>query len=324
MGGIIYKQELTTTKEENEPLIRPVKSNSTIGVISPAWVPVKERMESGLQYLENKGYQIKVGKNVGKVHGYFAGTDSERLADIHDMFADPEIDMILCARGGWGGLRLIDKLDYDLIRNNGKLFVGYSDITTLQLAIWAKTGIPSLSGPMVGVEMGKGILPFTEKHFLDQLHNENPVYVFDYQETDTSVIKSGRAEGILLGGCLSLVSHLIGTPYSPDYSETILFIEDVGEKPYKIDRYLAHLKQVGIFDQINGLILGNFIDCAAEKDEVSFKLDEIFDDYFSEVSYPVIRNFPYGHDDNKFSMPIGVKSIIDTERGELSIANLFL
>jgi len=305
-------------------MIKPIKSNSTIGVISPAYIPIEGRMESGIKYLKKKGYQIKQGKNVGNVHGYFAGTDEERVADIHELFADPQVDMIVCARGGWGGLRLIDKLDYDLIRKNGKLLVGYSDITTLQLAIWTKTGLPSLSGPMVGVEMGKGIVPFTEKHFFGQIHNENPVYNFDYQETDTSVFKSGRAEGIILGGCLSLVSHQIGTPYSPDYSGTILFLEDVGEKPYKIDRYLAHLKQSGIFDQIYGLILGDFIDCTADEDEVSFNLDEILDDYFSGVSYPVIRNFPYGHGDLKFSMPVGVKAIIDTERGELSLANLFL
>lgn len=304
-------------------MIRPVKTSRTIGIISPAYIPLEERMESGIQYLEKKGYQVKIGKNVGNVYGYFAGTDEERVSDIHEMFADPEIDIILCARGGWGGLRLLDKLDYDLIRENGKLFVGYSDITTLQLAIWTKTGVPSLSGPMVGVEMGKGILPFTEKHFFGQIDNNNPVYIFDYKETDTLVFKSGQAEGILLGGCLSLVSHLIGTPYSPDYSGSILFLEDVGEKPYKIDRYLAHLKQAGVFNQISGLILGNFLDCTAEEDEVSFDLDEILDDYFSGVSYPVIRNFPYGHGDIKFSMPVGVKTIIDTKRGELRFDNLF-
>ena len=304
-------------------MIRSIKANSTIGVITPAWVPHEERMKSGIQYLEDKGYTVKIGKNVGKIHGYFAGTDEERASDINEMFVDPEVDMIICARGGWGGLRLVDKLDYDQIRINPKLLVGYSDITTLQLAIWKKIGIPSISGPMVAVEMGKGILPFTEQHFLDQLYNENPVYVFNYQESQTSVFKAGRGEGILLGGCLSLVSHLIGTPYMPDYSGAILFLEDIGEKPYKIDRYLAHLNQAGIFDQINGLILGDFIDCGADENEVSFHLDEILDDYFREVSYPVIRNFPYGHGDIKFSMPVGVYTVLDTERDELRLANPF-
>jgi len=305
-------------------MIRSINSNSKVGIISPAWIPIEDRMKSGIQYLEKKGFKIVKGKNVGHEHGYFAGTDEERLSDFHDMFADPEIDMILCARGGWGGLRLLDKIDYDLIRQNPKLFVGYSDITTLQLAIWKKTGVPSLSGPMVGVEMGKGILPFTEQHFWGQVHNTDPQYHFNFVETDTFILNTGQAKGHLLGGCLSLVCHLVGTPYSPDYSGAILFLEDVGEKPYKIDRYLAHLKQAGVFDQINGLILGDFIDCEADEDEVSFQLDEILDEYFAGVSYPVIRNFPYGHGDLKFSMPVGVKTTLDTENRELSFANPFL
>lgn len=305
-------------------MIRKIKKDGTIGIISPAWIPNEDRMKTGLGYLEQKGYKIKKGKNLGQTYGYFAGTDAQRLSDIHDMFTDQDVDMIISARGGWGGLRLIDKLDYDLIQKNAKIFVGYSDITTLQLALWAKTGLPSLSGPMAGVEMGKGILPFTEQHFFGQIHNDNPVYEFDYRETETSVVNSGRTEGILLGGCLSLVSHLIGTPYSPDYSGTILFLEDVGEKPYKIDRYLAHLKQSGVFDQINGLILGDFIDCEADTDEVSFKLDDILDDYVSDVSCPVIRDFPYGHGDFKFTMPVGVHTIFDTDRGELKFANPFI
>jgi muramoyltetrapeptide carboxypeptidase len=239
------------------------------------------------------------------------------------MFADPEVDLILCARGGWGGLRLVDKLDYNLIQNNPKLFVGYSDITTLQLAIWKMTGITSVSGPMVGVEMGKGILPFTEKHFWDQINNLSSEYVYDYSDTEAAVIIPGQAGGKLLGGCLSLVSHLLGTPYAPKFSNSILFIEDVGEKTYKIDRYLAHLKQAGIFEQINGLILGDFVDCEPDADEVSFTLDELFDDYFSETPYPVIKRFPYGHGDKKFSMPIGVNTFLDTQKSELKFGNLY-
>jgi muramoyltetrapeptide carboxypeptidase len=280
-------------------------------------------MENGLQYLERRNLTVIKGGNVGKEHGYFAGSDTERLADIHQMYEDPEVDMILCARGGWGGLRLLNKLNYTLIRQNPKLLVGYSDITTLQLAIWKKTRIPSLSGPMVAVEMGKGILPFTEKHFWDQIYNRDDDYLFDFNNTHTTVLKSGLAEGMLLGGCLSLISHLLGTQYSPDYQGAILFLEDVGEKPYKIDRYFAHLKQTGVFDQINGLILGDFIDCEAEEDEVSFKVDEILNDYFSEATYPVIKNFPYGHGDLKFSMPIGVKTRLDTEVGELLLGSLY-
>ena len=309
--------------EQEHSMLKSIKSNGTIGIISPSWPPQKKQLESGLNYLKSRGLNIKLGKNVGKRHGYFSGTDEERLSDIHDMFADPEIDIIMCTRGGWGGLRLINKIDYDLVRKNPKLLVGYSDITTLQLAFWTKIALPSLSGPMVGVEMGKGIAAFSEQHLWGQIYNRNPFYHFNYQQSDTSVMKPGKAQGVLLGGCLSLVCHLIGTEYSPDYSGAILFLEDVGEKPYKIDRYLAQLKQSGILNKINGLILGYFMDCTADEDEVSFHVDEILDDYFSGIAYPVIRNFPYGHG-VKFSMPIGVRTVLDTERGEIIFGNPFI
>ena len=304
-------------------MFKPLHQQSLIGVISPAWIPVNERMEAGFKYLIQKGYRIKKGNNLSRINGYFAGTDQERINDLHDMFADPEVDLILCARGGWGGLRLVDKIDYDLITNNPKPLVGYSDITTIQLAIWKKTSVPSFSGPMLGVEMGKGILPFTEKHFWNQIRNEKSEYKYSLKNNGIQVKKKGKTEGILLGGCLSLVCHLLGTRYSPDYHKAILFIEDVGEKPYKIDRYLAHLKQAGVFDQISGLILGDFIDCEPEPGERSLTLDQIFDDYFAEVEFPVLTKFPYGHGDIKVTLPIGIRAYLDTEKSELLLTNPF-
>lgn len=300
-----------------------VNKDLTAGVISPAYIPDSERMQKGFAYLQNRQITVKKGKNLGKEYGYFAGTDNERLADLHDMYADDQVDLIICARGGWGGLRLLDKIDYQLIKNNPKPLIGYSDITTLQLAIWTKCAVPSLSGPMIGVEMGKGILPFTETHFWQQIFNTMNDYKFKIEPSETSVLVDGKAEGLLLGGCLSLVSHLLGTPYSPDYKGSILFLEDIGEKPYKIDRYLAHLQQAGIFDEINGLIIGNFIDCEEEEDERSFSLDEIFNFYFSSASFPVVINFPYGHGDKKFTMPVGVSVKLHTESAELILENPF-
>jgi muramoyltetrapeptide carboxypeptidase len=304
-------------------MFKPLHKNSAIGVISAAYIPNPERLQAGFQYLQGKGFRIKKGNNLGKKHGYFSGTDEERIADLHAMFADPEIDMIISTRGGWGGLRMVDRIDYELIRRNPKPLVGYSDLTTLQLAIWTKTSIPSISGPMVAVEMGKGILPFTEKHFWDQVGNNSAEYVFNYESPDVRIMNQGRTQGRLLGGCLSLVCHLLGTAYAPDFSGAVLFLEDIGEQPYKIDRYLAHLKQSGVFDQISGLILGQFIDCVAEEDERSFTVEELLQDYFSAAPYPVILNFPYGHGDLKFSMVVGAAVSLETESRQLTISNPF-
>jgi muramoyltetrapeptide carboxypeptidase len=304
-------------------MFKPLRSNATIGIISPAWIPDMDRLAAGIRYLEGKGYKIKEGWHLGKIHGYFAGTDLERLSDLHDMYSDPAVELILCARGGWGGLRMVDKIDYDLIMKNKKPLIGYSDITTLQLAIWARTMIPSFSGPMAGVEMGIGILPFTEQHFWRQIKNNSSEYKFLFGETKTSVMVPGIAKGVLLGGCLSLVCHSLGTIYSPDYEGAILFLEDVGEKPYKIDRYLAHLKQAGVFERLNGLILGDFIECNPEEDKLSFTVTEILQSYFSDSSYPVLFNFPYGHGELKFTMPIGVRTRLDTSQKEICFANPF-
>jgi len=304
-------------------MFKRILPGSTLGIISPAFIPDSQRMRTGIAYLKNKGIKIRYGSHLRKHYGYFAGTDEERLSDLHAMFSDEKVDGIICARGGWGNLRLIDKIDYQLISANPKPIIGYSDITTLQLAIWKKTGIPSISGPMVAVEMGKGIEAFTEEHFWGQLQNPQSHYVFKFSTCDTVIMNDGKSQGILLGGCLSLVASLLGTPYCPDFSGAILFIEDIGEKPYKIDRYLAHLYQAGVFNMISGIIFGDFLDCEPEEGEVSFALTEILEQYFTKARYPVIRQFPYGHGAIKFTMPIGVKCHLDTDKDTISLENPF-
>jgi muramoyltetrapeptide carboxypeptidase len=171
--------------------------------------------------------------------------------------------------------------------------------------------------------MGKGIDPFTEEHFWGQIYNHRDHYEVDLSECGARAGKAGSATGVLLGGCLSMVTGLLGTPYAPDYTDAILFLEDVGEKPYKIDRYLAQLKQAGILDQISGLILGIFDDCQAEAGEVSFTLSEILEDYTAPLEIPVILDFPYGHIPKKVTMPIGSMAAIDTKKGRITFSNIF-
>jgi muramoyltetrapeptide carboxypeptidase len=304
-------------------MFKKISKGSTIGVLSPAYIPMKERVVNGVRYLEEMGYKVKFGNNINKQYGYFAGTDKDRTDDIHQLFADKEVSALLATRGGWGTLRFLDKLDFDLIKNNPKPFIGYSDITTLQLAIWKKTGIGSISGPMCAVEMGKGIHEFSEKHFWNYMNNNEDIYNIDLAETKSKILCEGAATGTLLGGCLSLVSFLMGTPYCPDFTDSILFLEDVGEKPYKIDRYFAHLKQAGVFNKISGLILGDFLDCEDEEDKNTFSIQSIIEEYFLDTSYPVIYNFPYGHGDIKITMPIGANTIIDIQKQNLVFENLF-
>jgi len=263
--------------------------------------------------LKTKGYNIVLGKYVYDSVGYLAGSDEDRIHDFHNMFKNPDIKAIISSRGGYGTPRLLDTIDYDLIANNPKIFVGYSDITALQLAIWKHTNLVTFSGPMAAVEMGSGIDSFSEKNFwplicddkFDNFYSEIP-------DNRWNIMHPGKAVGTLLGGCLSLVSSLIGTKHQPDFAGSILILEDVGEQPYRIDRYLSQLKSAGIFDRVNGIILGQFIDCREKEGEPTFTLDEIFSDYFNSLSIPIIKNFLYGHVPKKFTIPIGVDVELDT------------
>jgi len=305
-------------------MLRKIKPGGTIAVIAPAFPPVPEKTELGITYLESKGLKVKRGASLSGNWGYFSATDEQRAKEVNKAFADPDVDAIICARGGWGGLRLLDMLDYAVIKTNPKALVGYSDITFLQLAIWRQCAVPSISGPMVAVEMGGGIISFTEKHFWGQVENTAKKYVIDLNETDAEIWQQGQASGTLLGGCLSMIAHQLGTPYSPNYTGAILFFEDVGEEPYKIDRYLAQLKQAGIFEQIKGLIIGEFIDCADDKGDQSFTIEKLLQQYFDEAPFPVLYNFPYGHGMKKISMPVGMHCQLNSQNREVIFNNPFI
>jgi len=291
-----------------------LKSGDTIGIVTPASQVRREKLENGIKYLKEKGYEIILGDHVYDEHGYLAGKDDDRINDFHKMFANPEVKAIISSRGGYGTPRILDELDYELIEKNPKIYVGYSDVTALQLAIWKHTGLVTFSGPMAAVEMGTGIDPFSEEN-LWPLICGTQIDGFFSKTTDSpiEVLRPGKVKGTLLGGCLSLISSVIGTKHQPDFSGSILILEDIGEQPYRIDRYLSQLKSAGIFEQINGVILSKFIDCEEKEDEPTLSLDEIFLDYFGSLSIPVIKNFLYGHVPKKFTIPIGVEVELNTD-----------
>ncbi len=299
-----------------------ISKNATIGIVSPASRPLDEAIyRQGISYLENFGYHVIESKHVLDKRGYLAGADVDRAADLNDMFRDPTIDAIICSRGGYGAPRIIDQIDFDAIRKNPKIFIGYSDITSLNLAIWQQTGLVTFSGAMVAVEMGRGIDPFTEQHFWRMLTNAEPIGLLPNPPDDpVTIFNPGRAEGRLLGGCLSLINVLLGTPYCPDFKDAILFIEDIDEEPYRVDRYLAQFKLAGILDQVAGIVVGQFVDCEPKDlEKPSLTLDEIFHDYFDQLNIPIMMNFAYGHGPIKHIMPIGVHAILDTDQNGLMI-----
>lgn len=306
-------------------VIKPKKLNigDTIGIISPASSPDDlTRIQKGVLYLEKLGYRVEVGKNVGKERGYLAGKDDERLADFHSMFKNNDIKAIFCVRGGYGSGRLIDKINFNLIRNNPKIFVGYSDITALQLAIMKMTGLVTFAGPMVAVDFWQDeVNPFTEENFWRVLTSNKKIGRLQNPNSEKFyVLRRGKAEGRLMGGNLALMCSLMGSKYFPSFKDAVLLVEDIGEQPYRVDRLLNQLKLAKILKQVSGLILGRFVDCyETDQTKKTLTLNEVIADYFNSAGFPVIYNFKHGHITENITIPWGVKCSINAAREIIEI-----
>ena len=216
-------------------LVKPKKlnKNDVIGIISPASSPSElEKIEQGTKYLEKLGYRVEVGKHVGKNHGYLAGTDEERLEDLHAMFKNKAVKAIINVRGGYGSGRLLDKINYNLIKRNPKIFVGYSDITALQMAFLRKVGLVTFAGPMVAVDFSaKKVDPFTEEVFWKTITSTKKIgKITNPQNEKFYHLTKGRGEGKLVGGNLALLTSIMGTVYQPDFTNSILLLEDIGRQ----------------------------------------------------------------------------------------------
>lgn len=305
-------------------IIKPkrLKSGDLIGLISPASSPHDlTRINKSVEYLEKIGYKVEVGKNVGLVNGYLAGSDKQRLEDLHDMFRNKNVKAVFTLRGGYGSARLLDKIDYTLIKNNPKIFVGYSDINALQMAFYTKCGLITFAGPMAAVDFYDEISPFTEELFwrivssdkkIGRIENPNKEKIF--------VLNKGRAEGRLLGGNLSILTSLMGTDYFPKLKDSILYFEEINEPPYRIDRMFNHLRLSKMLKGIRGIILGRFVDCyETDTEKATLTLNEVVLDYFNSVKMPVVYNFKHGHIKDNITLPYGIKCVLNASRGFFEI-----
>lgn len=305
-------------------LIKPgkLKKGDLIGIISPASTPDDlTRIDKGVKYLEKLGYQVEVGRNVGQNHGYLAGKDEARLADLHYMFRKKEVKAIFCVRGGYGTPRLLDAIDYSLIKKNPKIFVGYSDITALQMAFLKKTGLVTFAGPMLAVDFWNEVSPFTEEMFWAMVTSKKKFgKVLNPNSEKFHILRSGSAENQLIGGNLSLIASLIGTGYLPSFRDKILMIEEIGEPPYRIDRMFSQMKLSGVFSQISGIILGRFVDCyESDQFKKTLTLNEVIEDYLGNLEMPVVYNFKHGHIKDNITMAFGLNYRINTPKCTVEI-----
>ena len=295
--------------------MKNLKKGDTIGILSPSSALKDEKWEQAIKNIENLGYHVKISQHARNKWGYLSGTDEEKVSDLHAMFSDPDVDAIICVRGGYGTVRYLRMLDYELIKRNEKIFVGYSDLTALIHAMYVKSGMIGFHGPMAASEYPDFVVDLFEKTF------EKAESEITLKSENGVVYHNGKAKGELMGGNLAVFVSLLGSKIFPvDTKGKILFFEDVSEEPYRIDRFLSQLYNGGYLDDAAGLVLGYFTDCDSS-DEDSFTIDEVLKDRLALLNIPVMSGFPIGHVANNAYIPYGAMAVLDTQSATLNFEN---
>jgi muramoyltetrapeptide carboxypeptidase len=327
-GALKGASARTSSQTTSSGLIRPpmLRAGDTVGLITPAtYVSDPDRLALAARTMKYFGLKMKLGRNVGRRDGYLGGTDQERLDDLHDMFRDPEVKAVFAIRGGYGSTHLLDRIDYGLLRKNPKIFLGYSDITAMHLAIQRHAGLVTFHGPVVLSEF----TGFTQASFRRALFDARPPGAVTNPPDSNPlrpahtlrVIRPGRARGPLVGGNLSLVASTMGTPYEIETRGRILMLEDVDEQPYSIDRMLTQLRLAGKLQAAAGVVFGECLDCRPRDYKPSYEstlsLGEVLDQILGKLNVPVMSGLTIGHTDDQLTLPLGVETTLDTDRGAL-------
>lgn len=308
-------------------LARRLRPGDTIALISPANATYeREPIELATEALQALGFKVRHGANLRARYGQFGGTDAQRAADINAMFADDSVAGIIAMTGGSGCNRIVDKLDYKLIAAKPKFFGGFSDLTSLVNGIQRQTGLVSFHCPMASSQWNaysvaafRALVMEGEAALLKNPPPERGDNLIATQYR-TRALRGGKARGRLVGGNLAVLSSLIGTPYAPDFRGAILFLEEINEYIYRIDRMLSTLRLAGALNQVAGVVLGQFTKC--EPGEGNFgvlTLDEVFDDYFQPLNVPVYRGAQFGHVARKLTIPVGGEAEIDADAGTIQL-----
>jgi len=299
----------------------------TVGIIAPASAPPDPKaVDRAAAALETFGFRPKLGKNVRARLGFLAGSDRDRAADVMQMFTDKRVKAIICLRGGYGCARILDRLDYAVIRRHPKIFSGYSDITSLHFAFVKAMNLVSFHAPMLNGELADPKIPeFARRSFFRTVMEARPAggICEGYDRKSISVFRRGVAKGRLVGGNLSVLCAAIGTPFVPSFKEKILFFEDVGEKPFRLDRMLTQLLNARILQQVAGVAIGVNRDCqdpnASARGEYRQLAADVLRERLSSLRVPVVTGLPFGHVDLNATLPINTMARLDGNRGDLVI-----
>ena len=299
----------------------PLNPGDTVALVSPSKATDEALdLQIAQEVMQALGFKVKTGQHLASRRGHLAGTDAERAGDLNAMFADPQVKAIICLRGGSGAARLLPLLDYDLIRRNPKVLLGYSDITALHNAIHAQTGLVTFHGPNgTGSWNAFNADQFRRVFFNRELMQYQNVIdakgELAQRQNRTITLSGGKAQGELIGGNLTVLTALAGSPYLPKFDGKILFLEDVGEAPYRIDRMLSTLKLMGALDRISGFIFGECTDCDPEGGFGWLTMDQIFEDHIKPLKIPAYRGAMIGHIRQQFIVPVGGKVEMDADAG---------
>ncbi len=324
----------TTHRQEFAP-IHPVGliPGDTIAFVAPAGKLDRQRMDLARQRLRAMGFRVQVPDDLYRSRGYLAGPDETRAEELMAAFRDPNVKAIFPGTGSYGATRILDRLDYDVIRKNPKIIIGFSDITGLHLAIQKKTGLVTFHSPnpMWGLGSEGNLRDFSARYFWRALLQRGPLdsggqgstggytIVTPQGVPQVRAISPGVGRGRLTGGNLSLIIALMGTEFEIETDGRILFLEDVGERPYRIDRYLCQLRLAGKLDNLAGVILGQFADCEPKKGKASLSLSQVLGDYFDDLGVPVVVNFPAGHSAYNATLPLGALVEVNADTGSVSV-----
>lgn len=315
--------------ERGDGVILPhaLREGSTVGIVAPASGVSRHEIDDGVATLKSWGCKVELGRVISRGNGYLAATDEARATEFMEFIERPDIDAVICARGGYGVMRILPMLDFERIRRNPKIIVGYSDITALVNAVYSKSRVVAFHGPVASSTFNT----FTKDYFYNTLFTDTPLgEISDSQEFDSidfsesrlKVLNGGVCQGRLVGGNLTLVISTLGTPYEIDTTDAILFLEEISEEPYKIDRMLTQLWLAGKLQKCAGIALGRFKDCERLRNpdfKVSFSLEQVLRERIASLGIPAVYGLPIGHIKSKMTVPIGTMASLDADNGKLSI-----
>ncbi|MEM1056730.1 MAG: LD-carboxypeptidase [Bacteroidota bacterium] len=295
---------------------RRLRPGDTVALVAPAGVVRERDVEESREALEALGLRTVIGEHALERDGYLAGRDGDRATDLVAAFTDDTITGIVAIRGGWGCARLLPYLDWPTLRANPKVLLGYSDLTSLLLALYARTGLVGFHGPVAT----STFTDFTLTSLRDTLFGASGFEMLpDADEGPIDVITPGTATGPLVGGNLTVLCAMVGTPYLPSFEGHILFLEDIGESVYRVDRMLTQLGQAGLLGGLAGIVMGSCRGCTPERDAIAtFELDEVLRHHFGPLGVPTVMGAPIGHIRDKWTVPIGATARLDAEAGTLT------